>query len=153
MINWPHYIMQDMMKCRDNNMPLLYAILITRIMQVYGLDLSNDVAIMLRWNYYFGKNSMTKLNIFQINGVWQLGRPDQADKEDDEDLQLAQEDVQGSQPEPEIPNQTDLLTQIWVGMQNMQESMRNINTHIDRVYQRMKRIEDTLNDIQHHQGH
>ena len=64
MINWPHYIMQDMMKCRDNNMPLLYAILITRIMQVYGLDLSNDVAIMLRWNYYFGKNSMTKLNIF-----------------------------------------------------------------------------------------
>jgi len=66
---------------------------------------------------------------------------------------LAQEDVQGSQPEPEIPNQTDLLTQIWVGMQNMQESMRNINTHIDRVYQRMKRIEDTLNDIQHHQGH
>ena len=22
LINWPHYIMQYMMKCRDNNMPL-----------------------------------------------------------------------------------------------------------------------------------
>jgi len=31
-INWPHYIMQHMMKCRDNNMPLPYAILITQIM-------------------------------------------------------------------------------------------------------------------------
>ena len=47
MINLPHYIMQHMIKCRDNNMPLLYAILITRIMQVYDFDLSNEVAIML----------------------------------------------------------------------------------------------------------
>jgi len=29
---------------------------------------------------------MTKLNIFQVNGVWQLGRPDQANEENDEDL-------------------------------------------------------------------
>ena len=32
LINWHHYIMQHMIKCRDNNMPLLYDILITRIM-------------------------------------------------------------------------------------------------------------------------
>ena len=74
MINWPHYIMQHMIKCRNNNMPLPYAILITRILQVYGFDLSNKQAIMLCWNRYFGKRSMTKLNIFHVNGVWQLGR-------------------------------------------------------------------------------
>jgi len=51
MINWPHYIMQHMMKCRDNNMSLPYAILITRILKVYGFDLSNEVAIMLGWNH------------------------------------------------------------------------------------------------------
>jgi len=37
----------------------------------------------------FWEKSMSKLNIFKVNGVWQLGRPDQADKEDDEDLELA----------------------------------------------------------------
>jgi len=47
LINWPHYIMQHMIKCWDNNMPLSYDIMITRIMQVYGLDLSNDATIML----------------------------------------------------------------------------------------------------------
>ncbi|ESW06728.1 hypothetical protein PHAVU_010G071400 [Phaseolus vulgaris] len=68
-INWPHYIMQHMMKCRDNNMLLPYAILITRILQVYGFDLENEQAVMLGWNHYFGKKSMTKLNIFQVNGL------------------------------------------------------------------------------------
>jgi len=96
---------------------------------------------------------MTKLNIFQVNSVWQLGRLDQANEKDEQDLQLAQEDVQGGQPESVIPNQTELLTQIWVEMQNMQESMRNINTRIDMVDQRIERIWDTLDDIQRHQGH
>ena len=62
-INWPHYIMQHIIKCRDNKMPLPYANLITRILQVYGFDLSNEQPIMLDWNNYFGKKSMTKLNI------------------------------------------------------------------------------------------
>jgi len=51
--------------------------------------LSNEQAIMLGWNHYFGKTSMTKLNIFWGNGVWQLGRPHQTDEEDVEDDQLA----------------------------------------------------------------
>ena len=63
-INWPHYIMQQIIKCRDNKMPLPYANLITRILQVYGFDLTNEQQIMLGWNNYFGKKSMTKLNIF-----------------------------------------------------------------------------------------
>jgi len=68
-INWPHYIMQHIIKCQDSNMPLSYANLITRILQVYGFDLSNEQTIMLGWNHYFGKNSMKKLNIFQVNDV------------------------------------------------------------------------------------
>jgi len=40
---------------------------------------------MLGWNHYFGKKNMTKLNIFLLNGVWQLGRPQQDDEEDDEE--------------------------------------------------------------------
>ena len=54
--------------------------------------------------------------------------------------------VEGGQPKAAIPNQTELLTQILSGIQNM-------NTRIDRVDQRMDRIEDTMNDIRRHQGH
>jgi len=89
---------------------------------------------------------MTKLNIFQVNGVWQLGKPHQADEENDEEDQLAQEDVQGGQLKPAIPNQTELLTQILIGIQNM-------NTQFDKVDQMMDRIEDTLTDIRCHQDH
>jgi len=46
-----------------------------------------------------------------------------------------------------------MLTQILAEMQDRQQSMRNINTRIDRVDQRMERIEDTLNNIQRPQGH
>jgi len=53
---------------------------------------------------------MTKLNIFQVNGVWQFGRPQAEDEEDDEDDQLAEQDVQGAEPQPAIPSQTELLT-------------------------------------------
>ncbi|KAL2327568.1 hypothetical protein Fmac_020995 [Flemingia macrophylla] len=36
LINWPHHIMEHMIKCKDNWMPLPYTILITRIMSHYG---------------------------------------------------------------------------------------------------------------------
>ena len=73
---------------------------------------------------------MTKLNIFQVNGVWQLRRHHQSDEEDDEEDQFPKQHVEGGQREPTIPNQTELLTQIFSGIQNM-------NTHIDRVDQGM----------------
>ena len=86
---------------------------------------------------------MTKLNIFQVNDIWQLGRPHHAHEEDDE---LPAQDVEGGEPEEANPTQRELLTQILSGIQNM-------NTRIDRVDQRMDRIEDTLSDIRRHQGH
>ena len=120
-------------------MSLPYANLITRILQVYGFDFSNEQAIMLGWNNYFGKKSMTKLNIFQVNGIWQLGRPHHAHQEDDEENELPAQDVEGDQPEEANPTQREMLTQILSGIQNL-------NTRMDR-------IEDTLSDIQRHQGH
>ena len=89
---------------------------------------------------------MTKLNIFQVNGIWQLGRPHHAHEEDDEEDELPAQDVEGGQPEEANSTQRELLTQILSGIQN-------INTRIDRVDQRMDRIEDTLSDIRRHQGH
>jgi len=58
---------------------------------------------------------MRKLNIFQVNGVWQLGRPDHADEEDDEDLELLGDHVQGVQPQPAILHDVEMLIEIWVG--------------------------------------
>jgi len=89
---------------------------------------------------------MTKLNIFQVNGVRKLGRPHHAHEEDDEEDELPAQDVEGGQLEAAIPNQTELLTQILSGI-------RNMNTRIDRVDQRIDRVKDTLNDIRRHQGH
>ncbi|KAL2328622.1 hypothetical protein Fmac_022049 [Flemingia macrophylla] len=42
LINWPHFIMEHMIKCRDNEMPLPYAILITDIMPHYSHDRVNQ---------------------------------------------------------------------------------------------------------------
>ena len=55
---------------------------------------------------------MTKLSIFQVNGVWQLGRPQVEDEGDDEEDQLLEQHLQGAQPQPAIPSQTEMLTQI-----------------------------------------
>jgi len=46
---------------------------------------------------------MRKLNIFHINGVWQLGRVDEQDEEDDEDLPFLEECIQGGQPQLSNP--------------------------------------------------
>jgi len=43
---------------------------------------------------------MKKFNIFQVNGVWQLGRYDEQDEEDDENLPLPKDHVEGGRPQP-----------------------------------------------------
>jgi len=81
------------------------------------------------------------------------------DEGDDEEDQLPEQHLQGAQPQPAIPTQTKMLTQIWAGMQDIKESMRNVNIRFDRVddkmnrvHQRMDTMEDTLNQIHRHQG-
>jgi len=60
---------------------------------------------------------------------------------------LEKEDFQVGQPQFAIPHQTEMLTQIWGGTQNIQKSMRNMNTRIDKVGQRIERIEDQINGL------
>jgi len=73
---------------------------------------------------------------------------------------LPAQDVEVCQPQPAIPSRTEMLTQIWTEMQDMRESMRNVNIRFDRLDermewndQRMDRLEDTLNQIHHQQDH
>ena len=73
---------------------------------------------------------------------------------------MSAQDVEGGQPQPTILSRTEMLTQIWTGMQDMRESMRNVNIRFDRFDermerndQRMDRLEDTLNQIHCQQGH
>ncbi|KAL2341132.1 hypothetical protein Fmac_009072 [Flemingia macrophylla] len=95
LINWPHFIMEHMIKCRDNEMPLPYAILITHIMSHYGVDLSIAAAIELGWPHCFYKKTLKKLNVVNVNGVWQHGRVNQDDGQnaEDEDQPMPEEHV------------------------------------------------------------
>jgi len=43
-VNWPHHIMQTMLKSKGDDAPLPYGILITRIMQYNGVDLFVEVS-------------------------------------------------------------------------------------------------------------
>ena len=53
------------------------------------------------------------MNIFKVNGVWQLGRPDNEHEQEDKDILLPQEHVAGGHPQPEILHDSAMLTQIW----------------------------------------
>jgi len=66
---------------------------------------------------------MRKLDIFHLNGVWQIGRLDEVDEEHDEDLPLLEEHIQSGKSQPSIPHDVQMLTQIWDGIKNIQESM------------------------------
>jgi len=46
-INWPHQIMQHMLKCRDNNMVLPYTLLVARILHVLSVDLTIESSVHL----------------------------------------------------------------------------------------------------------
>ena len=100
--------------------------------------------------------------IFKVNGIWQLGRPDEVDKEDDEDLPLSEEHVQDNQPQLAIPHDTQMLTQIWGVIQNIQESMTTMrldintclkmfDTRFERIDERMNQLKDRINQIERHQ--
>jgi len=59
---------------------------------------------------------------------------------------LPQEHVAGDHPQPEIPHDSAKLTQIWEGIQNIQENINTIHTRFDR-------IEDTLHYLQLNEEH
>ena len=62
-----------MIKCRDNNMSLHYESFIKHLIMLYDINFMVESTIILGWNKNFRKKVMKKLNIFEVNGVWQLG--------------------------------------------------------------------------------
>jgi len=108
-INWPHHIMQTMLRSKGGDAPLPYGILITRIMQYSGVDLSVDASTTIGLRQQFSTNSLKKLNIVNVNGVWQHAHANEHDQ------------VQGQpespfhevQHEPQIHPNAEVLNQIW----------------------------------------
>jgi len=104
-INWPHYIMQHMLKCKDNNMSLPYAMLISRIFNIFSIDLSRETCVHLGWTNYFGKKTLHKLNIFHVNDIWQYGMvDDDDDDEDGEEPPQAEDHVHEPAPQGLVPH-------------------------------------------------
>ena len=63
---------------------------------------------------------MKKLNIHLVHGVWQYGRDDQeddAEDEDDADLTIPEEHVDGSVPQVPMQDNSTMSTQYLSGFQ------------------------------------
>ncbi|XP_052735333.1 uncharacterized protein LOC108343552 isoform X3 [Vigna angularis] len=158
LINWPHHIMQHMMKCKDNKMPLPYGILITQIMGYYGVDLTIDSSTVLGWTHYFGTKSLKKLNIVNVNGVWHHGGANEDDEQqpeediEHEEASVPDHRVEDSRPQPPIQHDAQMLSQIWGGIQHLQEGLANLNltvtTGFDRVTERINRLEERFDTFQ-----
>jgi len=88
---------------------------------------------------------MKKMNIFKVNGVWQLGRPDNEHEQEDKDILLPQEHVAGGHPQPEILHDSAMLTQIWGNSKIYRESMSSmgldINTRVSQIKDRLHQLE------------
>ena len=60
-INWPHHIMQHMLKCKASDTPLPYGVLITQIMQYSGVDFSLDANTTIGKRQHFSTRSLKRL--------------------------------------------------------------------------------------------
>ncbi|XP_022642529.1 uncharacterized protein LOC106774437 isoform X3 [Vigna radiata var. radiata] len=159
LINWPHHIMQHMIKCKDNKMPLPYGILITQIMGYYGVDLTIDSSTVLGWTHYFGTRSLKKLNIVNVNGVWHHGGANEDEEHQPEEEDIEHEEtsvpdhhVEDSKPQPLIQHDAQMLSQIWGGIQHLQEGLANLNLTVtrgfDRVTERINSLEERFDTFQ-----
>ncbi|WVY94008.1 hypothetical protein V8G54_033096 [Vigna mungo] len=159
LINWPHHIMQHMIKCKDNKMPLPYGILITQIMGYYGVDLTIDSSTVLGWTHYFGTRSLKKLNIVNVNGVWHHGGANEDEEQQHEEEDIEHEEtsvpdhhVEDSKPQPPIQHDAQMLSQIWGGIQHLQEGLANLNITVtrgfDRVTERINSLEERFDTFQ-----
>ncbi|KAL2331139.1 hypothetical protein Fmac_018720 [Flemingia macrophylla] len=146
LINWPHFIMEHMIKCRDNDMHLPYAILITKIMSHFGVDLSIDAAVDLGWNHCFYKKTLKKLNVVYVDGVWQHGMVNQDHGQNDEhqDQPIPEEHVADIGPQPALQYDPQMLSQIWSGIQGLQEGLHNLNINVNSGIQGLQQGLNTL---------
>ena len=77
LINWSLYIMEHMLKCKDNNMNLPYVILISRNFHVFNINLSRETCVHLDLTNYFGKKNIPQIKylvsmVYGKMGWWML---------------------------------------------------------------------------------
>jgi len=132
-INWPHHIMQHMLKCKDSDTPLSYGILITQIMQYCGVNVSADTRTTIGKRHHFSTSSLKRLNIVNVDGVWQH---DCAVNDDEVQGQPQNplHDEHGIQPDHSIGNHEEppfqlhshMLNRVWDGVQDLQNRMQGM---------------------------
>jgi len=120
------HIMQHMLKCKASDTPLPYGILITQIMQYCGMDVSADARTTIGKRHHFSTSSLKRLNIINVDGVWQHDRA----VNDDEVQGQPQNPLHGEdgmQPDHSIGNheeppfqlQSHMLNRVWDGVQDL----------------------------------
>ena len=151
LINWPHVIMQNMLKCKSTETSLPYGILITTIMQYVGVDLSVDTTTTVSLRHQFSVQNLRKMNIVHVNGEWQQLRGRSVDapqrREEspmDEDNDDGDNDREENMVEPPNPIAEQLLTQIWGGVQSIEARLQTLTIDVDR---RFNEVNSTVNQI------
>ncbi|KOM56754.1 hypothetical protein LR48_Vigan10g264600 [Vigna angularis] len=128
--------MQHMLKCKAGDTPLPYGVLITQIMQYCGVHVGADANTLIRTRHHFSINSLKRLNIVNVNGVWQH------DVGDDEEEDQPNHHDNPVQPPPPLSN-PNMMTQMWEGVQDLQHRMQGM----EQMQVRVQRIEDNLANI------
>ena len=151
LINWPHVIMQNMLKCKSTETSLPYGILITTIMQYVGVDLSVDTTTTVSLRHQFSVQNLRKMNIVHVNGEWQQLRGRSVDapqrREEspmDEDSDDGDNNREENMVEPPNPIAEQLLTQIWGGVQSIEARLQTLTIDVDR---RFNEVNSTVNQI------
>ncbi|QCD82443.1 hypothetical protein DEO72_LG2g2781 [Vigna unguiculata] len=109
-----------MLRSKGGDAPLPYGILITRIMQYSGVDLSVDASTTIGLRQQFSTNSLKKLNIVNVNGVWQHAHAN----EHDQDMQITMH-----------------------GLEHMDGRMQQIEENVHRVEQNVHRMEENFSHL------
>ncbi|WVZ06608.1 hypothetical protein V8G54_019954 [Vigna mungo] len=134
--NFARVLHEDIFMIWASDAPLPYGVLITQIMQYCGVHVDDDASTHIGSRHHFSINSLKRLNIVNVNGVWQH------DVGDDEEEEQPQHDDNPVQPPPDLSN-SNMMTQIWEGVQDLQHRMQGM----EQMQGRVQRIEDNLANL------
>ncbi|BAU02153.1 hypothetical protein VIGAN_11159500 [Vigna angularis var. angularis] len=135
-INWPHHIMQHMLKCKASDTPLPYGVLITRILQYCGVNVDADACTQVGSRHHFSINSLKRMHIVNVNGVWQHDHVD-----DEEEDQVDHHEYLVQPPPP--PRNPNMMIEMWQGVQDLQHRMQGM----EQMQVRVQHIEDNLANL------
>ncbi|XP_052726056.1 uncharacterized protein LOC128194456 [Vigna angularis] len=135
-INWPHHIMQHMLKCKGSDTPLPYGVLMTHIMAYCGVNVDADANTHIGSRHHFSINSLKRMKIVNVNSVWQH---DLDDDEEEEQPDHHENPVQSPRP---LSN-PNMINQMWEGVQDLRHKMQGM----ELMQVRVQRIEDNLANL------